>query len=182
MCTTAICIYTLYTTHREKEAGLKRVYFIANGRLLEAVAINGNEVLSIQLKKHIEMFHLYFYSLEPDDDYVKKNITKALYLADYTAKQEYDNLAESGYYTQIVSGNISQRIDVDSIAVNTDREPYTFTYYGKLKIIRPTSIVIRSLISKGQLRTTKISDNNVQGFIIERWGVIENKDLKIENR
>jgi hypothetical protein len=50
-----------------------------------------------------------------DDEFIRKNVTKALYLADYTAKQEYDNLTENGYYSQIVSGNISQRIEMDSV-------------------------------------------------------------------
>lgn len=178
-----ICCYNVYTTSQAIKEGQQRVYFIANGKLLDAVAIDKIEVLSVQLQKHVEMFHYYFYNLEPDEDLIKKNINKALYLCDGRAKEEYDNLREQGYYTSVVSSNISQRVDMDSIVVNTDRSPYSFTYYGKLKIVRPTSIATRSLITNGVLRPLKlISNKNPFGFLIERWKIIDNTDLTIEKR
>jgi len=48
--------------------------------------------------------------------------------------------------------------------------------------VRPTTIATRSLISEGYIRVTDVSDNNPHGFLIERWNVIENKDLTIEKR
>lgn len=181
--TVVICGYNSYKTTEAIQQSQQKVYFIANGKLIDAVAMDKREVLAVQLRKHIEMFHFYFYSLEPDDDLIKKNVTKALYLADDKAKTEYDNLREQGYYSSIVSGNISQRINMDSIAINTDRVPYTFTYFGKLKLIRPTTIATRSLITSGQLRPLQtISDNNSYGFLIERWRILENKDLTNEKR
>jgi hypothetical protein len=50
------------------------------------------------------------------------------------------------------------------------------------KLIRTTSIVTRSLITEGYLRNVERSDNNSHGFLIERGMILENKDLKIENR
>ena len=41
---------------------------------------------------------------------IQSNITKALYLADGSAKRQYENLKENGYYSNIISGNISQQI------------------------------------------------------------------------
>jgi conjugative transposon TraK protein len=178
-----ICCFLLYTTYQEKKLATSRIYFIANGKLMDAVAIDRNDVLTVQLRKHVELYHHFFYSLEPDEELNKKNITRALYLADDKAKIEYDNLREQGYYTGIVSSNISQRIEMDSIRLNTDKEPYYFQYYGKLRIIRSTSIATRSLITEGYLRPLQtISDNNSYGFLIERWRIIENKDLTIEKR
>jgi conjugative transposon TraK protein len=181
--TVIICCYNSFTSRQAIRESQQKVYFIANGKLIDAVAMDKKEVLAVQLRKHVEMFHFYFYSLEPDDDLIKKNVNKALYLADDKAKAEYDNLREQGYYSGIVSGNISQRIDMDSIAINTDHVPYSFTYFGKLKIIRPTTIATRSLITGGLLRPLQtISENNSYGFLIERWRIMDNKDLNIEKR
>lgn len=178
-----ICCYVLYTTFQEKKLLTGRVYFIANGKLLEAIAIDKKDVLTVQMRKHVETFHHYFFSLEPDDAVIKKNVTRALYLSDDKAKAEYDNLKEQGYYSGIISGNISQRIEMDSIHLSTDQTPYHFTYYGKLKIIRATSIVTRSLITEGSLRQLQtVSDNNAFGFLIERWTILENRDLNIEKK
>jgi len=113
---------------------------------------------------------------------IQSNITKALYMADRSAKQLYDNLKENNYYSNIISGNISQQIVVDSILININQYPYYFKCIAEQKIIRPTSIVIRNLVTEGYLRNVSRSDNNPHGFLIEKWKTLENKDIKTENR
>jgi conjugative transposon TraK protein len=137
----------------------------------------------VEIRDHVKMFHFYFYSLEPDEKVIKTHITKALYLADGTAKAEYDDLNETGYYSGLESGNISQQVEEpDSIQVNIDQLPYYFKYSGKLKIIRATTITTRSLVTEGYIRTTTASDNNPHGLLIENWKILANKDLTIEKR
>ena len=103
-------------------------------------------------------------------------------MADASAKKQYDDLVETGYIGGIISGNVSQQISVDSVQVNTINEPYLFHCYATLKIIRSTSIVTRSLVTQGSLRNVARTDHNPHGFLIEHWEVLDNKDLKIENR
>jgi conjugative transposon TraK protein len=128
------------------------------------------------------MFHYYFFTLDPDDRVIEANINKALYLADASAKRQYDNLKESRYYSNIISGNISQEIVPDSIRIDISDYPFYFKCYSRQRLIRTTSIVIRSLITEGYLRNVSRSDNNPHGFLIEKWNTIENKDIKTENR
>ncbi len=151
---------------------------------MDAVGINRSDSIAVEIRDHAKAFHYHFYDLEPDDAIIKKQITRALYLCDATAKAEYDNLTEKGYYSNLVSANVTQRVeDPDSIYVNINQSPYYFKYFGKLKIIRATSVVTRSLITEGYIRTlSQISDNNPHGFLIERWKVLENNDLNIEKR
>lgn len=120
--------------------------------------------------------------MDPDERLIQTNISKALYLADGTAKRQYENLKENGYYSNIISGNISQQISIDSISLNTDSYPYFFRCYATEQIIRATSIVIRSLITEGYIRSINRSDNNPHGFLIEKWSTIENKDIKSQTR
>lgn len=178
-----ICLYTLHKTSQVMKAGLQKVYVIANGKLMEALATDRTEKLPVEIRDHVKMFHFYFYSLEPDEKVIKAHITKALYLADGTAKAEYDDLNETGYYSGLESGNISQQVEEpDSIQVNIDQLPYYFKYSGKLKIIRATTITTRSLVTEGYIRTTTASDNNPHGLLIENWKILANKDLTIEKR
>ena len=136
----------------------------------------------VEARDHIRMFHHYFFTLDPDDKVIEDNITKALYLADGSAKRQYENLKENGYYSNIIAGNISQQVSIDSLALNTDNYPYYFHCYATQHIIRTTSIVTRSLITEGYLRSVSRSDNNSHGFLIEKWRTIENKDLKTITR
>jgi hypothetical protein len=104
-------------------------------------------------------------------------------LADNSARQEFDNLSESGYYSSIVSANISQLVsDYDSIQVDINKTPYYFKYFGKLKIVRSTSVLTRSIVTEGYIRLTSISTKNPHGFLIEKWKVLDNRDLSIEKK
>lgn len=178
----SIAGYSLYIANRSIRASQNRVYILANGKALEAFASERKDNIPVEARDHIKTFHHYFFTLDPDDKVIQTNIVKALYLADGSAKEQYDNLKENNYYSNIISGNISQEISADSIRIDINRYPFYFRYYGKEKIIRPASIVIRSLVTEGYLRSVARSDNNPHGFLIERWKTLENKDLKTQVR
>jgi len=125
---------------------------------------------------------LLFFTLDPDEKVIGDNLNRALYLADGSAKRVYENLRESGYYAGVISGNISQRVTVDSIRLDLAGYPYYFRCYGQETIMRATSIVTRDLVTEGYLRDVSRSDNNAHGFLIERWTILENRDIKVEQR
>src|SRR6476659_9329031 len=136
-----LCGFVLYNSFKLATVTQSKVYVLANGKALEAIAAERKDNIPVEAKDHISMFHHYFFTLDPDDKVIQQNITKALYLADGSAKQQYENLKENGYYSNIISGNISQQISIDSIALNIDNYPYYFRCYGTQQIIRTTSIV-----------------------------------------
>jgi len=177
-----ICCFTLYKSYSLVSQMQDRIYILAGGKALEAYASNRRDNIPVEARDHIKTFHTLFFTLDPDDKAIEANIAKALYLADGTAKRVYDDLKENGYYAGMISGNVNQTIEVDSVVVNTDQYPYRFRCYASQHIIRPTSITTRSLVTEGALRNISRSDNNPHGFLIERWNTIENRDLKIVSR
>ena len=176
------CVFALYKSFSIVAGMQQKVYILANGKALEAYASERKDNIPVEARDHVKTFHQLFFTLDPDDKVIKANITRALYLADQTAKQQYDDLTEKGYYSAIISGNISQSITVDSIQVDTDAYPHTFRCYAQQHIIRPTSTLRRSLITEGFLRNVSRSDNNPHGFLIERWATLENRDLDQQKR
>lgn len=179
---TAVTVYIAYKSFRLAAQAEQKIFILANGKALEAYAADRKDNIPVEAKDHVKMFHHHFFTLDPDDKVIQANITKALYLADGSAKQQYDNLKENSYYANLISGNISQEIAVDSIAINTDSYPFYFQYKGRQRIIRPTTIATRSLTTEGWLRNVSRSDNNPHGFLIEKWRTIENTDITIQNR
>jgi conjugative transposon TraK protein len=159
-----------------------KVYILANGKALEAFAADRKENVAVEARDHITLFHQYFFNLDPDDKSIQASLTKAMYLCDGSAKQQFQNLRENGYYASLIAGNISARMEIDSIELNTTFYPYYFRLHARQTILRSTSIVFRSLITEGWLRNINRSDNNTHGFLIERWRTLENNDLKTENR
>jgi conjugative transposon TraK protein len=159
-----------------------RVYILSAGKAMEAFASDRRSNLLVEARAHCRDFHLDFFTLDPDERYNSVGLRRALYLADGSARRVYDNLRESGYYSGVVSGNISQRLVVDSISVDMARAPYYFRCIGTETITRATSVVTRDLVTEGWLREVNRSENNPHGFLIERWTILENKDIKIEQR
>jgi len=177
-----LCGFVLYKSYELSAVTQSKVYVLANGKALEAWASDRKDNVTVEAKDHIAMFHHYFFTLDPDDKVIQQNITKALYLADGSAKRQYENLKENGYYSNIIAGNISQQITVDSISLNTYNHPYYFRCYAVQEITRATSIVLRNLVTEGYLRNVSRSENNSHGFLIEKWNTVENRDLKTITR
>jgi conjugative transposon TraK protein len=178
----ALSGFALYKSYQLVSNLQNKVYILANGKALEAYASDRKDNIVVEAKDHVKDFHQYFFTLHPDEKVIQTNITKALYLADASAKREYDNLKENAYFSNIISGNISQQIAIDSVQVDISRYPYYFRCYATQNIIRTTSTVSRSLLTEGYLRNVSRSDNNSHGFLIERWTTIDNRDIKTENR
>lgn len=177
-----ICCFTLYKSFQTVAKMQDKVYILAAGKALEAYASERKDNLPVEARDHVRTFHQFFFTLDPDEKVIKTNITKALYLADESAKRIYDDLKENGFYSGIISGNISQTIQIDSVAVDIRDYPYRFKCFARQNIIRTTSILKRNLITQGSLRNVSRSDNNPHGFLIERFNTIENTDLTVENR
>ncbi len=182
ICSFFIAVFALYENHKIIRETQQHIFILANGKALEAYGADRKDNIPVEARDHITMFHHYFFSLDPDEKIITANITRALYLADASAKKQYDNLKENGYYTNLISGNISQQIIIDSVSVNMDSYPFYFRCVAREKLIRTTAVVTRSLVTEGYLRNIERSDNNPHGFLIERWAIIENKDLKTELR
>lgn len=182
ICCAVICCYTLNRSFQTVNRMQDKVYILAAGKALEAYASDRKDNVPVEARDHIKTFHKFFFTLDPDDKVIKTNVTKALYLADESAKRIYDDLKENGFYSGIISGNISQTIHIDSVTVDTRDYPYRFKCFSRQNIIRTTSILKRNLITEGSLRNVSRSDNNPHGFLIERFNTIENRDLTAENR
>ena len=178
----ALCGFALYKSYQLVTRMQSKVYILANGKALETYAADRKDNISVEARDHVKTFHQYFFTLDPDEKVIQTNLLRALYLADASAKRAYDNLQENGYYSNIISGNISQQISIDSVQVDTNQHPYYFRCYATQSIIRTTSLVLRSLLTEGYLRSVNWSDNNPHGFLIERWTILDNRDIKSENR
>ena len=177
-----VCCYSVYKSFQLVHTSQERIYILSNGKALEAWSAERKDNIPVEARDHVRMFHYHFFTLDPDEKVITSNITRALYLADASAKRQYDNLKENRYYSNVISGNISQQISFDSIRIDIDQYPFYFKCHAKQTLIRTTSIVTRSLVTEGYLRSVSRSDHNPHGFLIEKWNTLENNDIKTVNR
>ena len=134
------------------------------------------ETLDVEARSHVEMFHHYFFTLAPDDKYIQYTMEKAMYLVDETGLAQYNTLKEKGFYNNIMGTSAVFSIFCDSIKF--DKEKMEFTYYGRQRIERRTSILMRELVTAGQLKRVPRTDNNPHGLLIVNWRTLLNKDIE----
>ncbi|OPB94567.1 conjugative transposon protein TraK [Elizabethkingia ursingii] len=169
--------YSFASKEREK------IYVLDNGKsLMLALSQNVSINRPVEAKEHIRRFHELFFTLAPDKEAIDSNLKRAFYLSDKSAFDYYKDLLEKGYYNRIISGNVQQRIEVDSIVCNFNDYPYQAITYARQIIIRSSNITTRSLVTSCRLINSVRSDNNPQGFSMEKFSVTENKDLEILKR
>ena len=130
----------------------------------------------MEAKAHIQLFHQYFFTLPPDDDYIKWTLGKAMYMADVTAIKQKQAMEENGFFSDIVSSSATCTIMCDSIKL--DEHSRKFTYYGTQSIRRRTKKIRRTLITTGALENVPRTQNNPHGLLITHWRTLKNIDLE----
>lgn len=173
----------VYKSYEFAEEQRQKIYVLDNGKSL-MVALSQDMSLNrpVEAREHVRRFHELFFTIAPDKNAIESNVKRAFNLADQSAFNYYKDLAEKGYYNRIISGNIQQRIEIDSVSANFDSYPYQVQTFAKQFIYRSSNLTKRSLITSCLLVNSVRSDNNPQGFTMEKFNVIENKDIETVDR
>ena len=176
----ALTGYALWSSYRFAEAQREKIYVLDEGKsLMLALSQDLSRNRPVEAREHVRRFHELFFTLAPDREAIESNINRAMFLCDKSAYDYSQDLQEKGYYNRVVAGNINQRVQVDSIACDFDRYPYRVTTYARQMIIRESNITERSLVTRCDLINSVRSDNNPQGFTMERFEIVENRDLRV---
>ena len=175
--------YAIWESYRFAELQRQKVYVLDNGKsLMLALAQDASINRPVEAREHIRRFHELFFTLAPDKSAIENNMKRAFNLADKSAFDYYKDLAEKGYYNRIISGNVQQRLEVDSVICNFETYPYAVKTYAKQFIIRSSNVTKRNLVTSCYLVNSVRSDTNPQGFNIEKFTVLQNNDLEIIER
>lgn len=178
-----IAVFSVVKSYRFAEAQRQKIYVLDEGKsLMLALSQDLSQNRPVEAREHIRRFHELFFTLSPDRAAIESNIRRALFLVDKSAFAYFQDMQEKGYYNRIVSGNINQRIEVDSVVCDFERYPYRATTYARQMIVRESNITERSLVTRCELINSVRSDNNPQGFTMERFEILENRDLRTLTR
>jgi conjugative transposon TraK protein len=174
-----IVIAGFFFSFRLIQDSRKSIYVIDNG--VPILVKQTDELLNrpVEYKSQVELFHRLFFTLAPDDKYIKENVeNKALYIIDESGKKEYANLREKGFYNQIISSNSMVTTQPDSIKIDLQKKK--FIYYGKEMINRKSSVIRRKLITEGYFDDIIRSPNNPHGVILKNWRILDNSEISNE--
>ncbi|MEQ3221330.1 conjugative transposon protein TraK [Butyricimonas virosa] len=175
--------FVVWNSYAFAEAQRQKIYVLDGGKsLMLALSQDLTQNRPVEAREHVKRFHELFFTLSPDKQAITSNIQQALYLCDKSAYFYYKDLAEKGYFSRLISANIIQKVQIDSVVCKFDKYPYITTTYARQIIVRESSLTERTLITRCNLINTTRSDNNPQGFMMERFKIINNEDIKTIKR
>lgn len=116
-----ISVSSIWTARTMVTDAQKKVYVLDGNVPILVNRTTMDETLDVEAKSHVEMFHHFFFTLPPDDKYIRYTMEKAMYLVDETGLAQYNTLKEKGFYSNILGTSSVFSIYCDSIAFNKER-------------------------------------------------------------
>ena len=182
-CCALITGYALWSSYRFAEKQREKIYVLDKGKsLMLALSQDLSQNRPAEAREHVRRFHELFFTLSPEKSAIEHNVKRALLLADKSAYNYYQDFAEKGFYNRLIAGNINQSLQVDSVVCNFDNYPYQAKTYARQVILRESNVTERSLVTVCRLVNATRSDDNPNGFTIEGFTIVENRDISTVER
>ena len=161
----------------------QKIYVLDQGKSL-LLALQTDAILSkdVEIRDHVTRFHELMFTLSPQKQTIQENLDRAFNLADRSAFDYSQDLAEKGYYARIVSANISQQMLVDSVVFAGNGYPWQVKTYARQYVVRESKVSLYSFVSTCQVIEGRRSDVNPHGLLIEKFKVISNDLIETRKR
>ena len=158
------------------------VYVVDKGSTLMATIADGDVQRDLEVEDHVRRFHELLFNLAPSTESQKRNLEQALHMADRSAYDWWQDQSESGYYARLVSANISQEIQIDSVQYSMQQYPYPARLFGKVYLTRESNITAYDFVSECRLSDVPRSRSNPHGLMVEKFAVRRYESLGTRKR
>ena len=158
------------------------VYVVDKGSTIMATIASGSVQRDLEVEDHVRRFHELMFNLAPSSESQRRNLEQALHMADRSAYDWWQDQSESGYYARLVSANITQEIQIDSVRFSMQTYPYPARLYGKVFLTRESNITAYDFVSECRLSDVPRSRSNPHGLMVERFAVRRYESLGTRKR
>ena len=158
------------------------VYVVDKGSTIMATIASGSVQRDLEVEDHIRRFHELMFNRAPSSESQSRNLEQALHMADRSAYDWWQDQSESGYYARLVSANITQEIQIDSVRFSMQQYPYPARLYGKVFLTRESNITAYDFMSECRLSDVPRSRSNPHGLMVERFAVRRYESLGTRKR
>lgn len=177
--TAVFCV--VHTTTKLSEIQTK-IYVLDNGRSFSATMQDAAISREDEIRDQVRTFHNLFFNVPPDMTMIKRNLEQALDLSDKSAYKYFEDLNESGYYKKMVNADAYQQIQVDEVSVDMSVYPYQIVTKCTQWITRDSNMSKYSLITRCVAVNIPRSQKNLHGIMLQKFEVVENRQLETRKR
>lgn len=178
----AVCIGVVVASFMFVRQSRDTVYVVDKGSTIMASIADGDVQRDLEVEDHVRRFHELMFNLAPSTESQKRNLEQALHMADRTAYDWWRDQSEAGYYSRLVSANISQEIQIDSVQFSMQAYPYPARLFGKVYLTRESNITAYDFMSECRLSDVPRSRSNPHGLMIEKFVIKRYESLGTRKR
>lgn len=178
----AVCIGVVVASFMFVRQSRDTVYVVDKGSTIMASIADGDVQRDLEVEDHVRRFHELMFNLAPSTESQKRNLEQALHMADRSAYDWWRDQSEAGFYSRLVSANISQEIQIDSVQFSMQAYPYPARLFGKVYLTRESNITAYDFVSECRLSDVPRSRSNPHGLMIEKFTIKRYESLGTRKR
>jgi len=174
--TCVVAILSMLKLHRET---VDKVFMVnTNGDVIPLKLVSQKENLGVEVLSHLELFHTYFYNIDPSN--YEKNLEKALWLGNSSVDALYRQKKSDGVYNRLLQYSLVQKVLRIESEIEISQEPYTFRTTTLFQINRGQVTDTYELVTSGNLiHVDRNFPKNTHGLLITDY--FENSLKKVQD-
>ena len=176
--TCVVAILSMLKIHRET---VDKVFMVnTDGDVIPLKLVSQKENLGVEVLSHLELFHTYFYNIDPSN--YEKNLEKALWLGNSSVDALYRQKKSDGVYNRLLQYSLVQKVLRIESEIEISQEPYTFRTTTLFQINRGQATDTYELVTSGNLiHVDRNFPKNTHGLLITDYFENSLKKVKDEN-
>ena len=174
--TCVVAILSMLKLHRET---VDKVFMVnTDGDVIPLKLVSQKENLGVEVLSHLELFHTYFYNIDPSN--YEKNLEKALWLGNSSVDALYRQKKSDGVYNRLLQYSLVQKVLRIESEIEISQEPYTFRTTTLFQINRGQVTDTYELVTSGNLiHVDRNFPKNTHGLLITDY--FENSLKKVQD-
>lgn len=174
--TCVVAILSMLKLHRET---VDKVFMVnTDGDVIPLKLVSQKENLGVEVLSHLELFHTYFYNIDPSN--YEKNLEKALWLGNSSVDALYRQKKSDGVYNRLLQYSLVQKVLRIESEIEISQEPYTFRTTTLFQINRGKVTDTYELVTTGNLiHVDRNFPKNTHGLLITDY--FENSLKKVQD-
>lgn len=180
-----ICsVSAIYIAYNNNLVLKENVYVLDRGRpyrlMLEK---NILEDRSAEAKMHLTYAMELLLTVTHDTERLKYNFEKLDYLlGDQSTKAFLATLKAKSYYTDMIALSVTQTVYIDVITLKDIKDGFYAVVQGRTRAISANTVTEHKFEIGCNLRSTMRSANNPEGFLIEKFALIDAYEIVSDKR
>ena len=177
--TTVTCVVAIFSMLKMHRETVDKVFMVnTDGDVIPLKLVSQKENLGVEVLSHLELFHTYFYNIDPSN--YEKNLEKALWLGNSSVDALYRQKKSDGVYNRLLQYSLVQKVLRIESEIEISQEPYTFRTTTLFQINRGQVTDTYELVTSGNLiHVDRNFPKNTHGLLITDY--FENSLKKVQD-